>query len=206
MKLLITGFEAARGEKNASQILVRSLEGDEALAPYRDRITFAILPLNRAELAPTLRRLFETSKAELALLIGQAPKRDQLQLERFAQNLDDFTCADNGGHQPRGDAIVAAGPLAFHSTLPHQDRLIERWRAAGIPAGFSNHAGNYLCNHALYHALHMQALGQTAARSAFLHIPILPEQAKPESPLPTLPLEMLQRALRLAISTLLDTE
>lgn len=206
MKLLITGFEAARGELNASQILVQSLQSDELLAAYRDRLTLAILPLNRAEVAPVPRRLLDESRADLALLIGQAPRRDQLQLERFAQNLDDFTCADNGGYQPRGDPILPNGPLAYRSTLPRQEQLIERWRAQGIAAGFSNHAGNYLCNHALYQALHLQALGECDVRSAFLHIPLLPEQTASESPIPTMPLATLQHALRMAISTLLESE
>lgn len=204
MKLLITGFEAAFGDKNASQILIQSLQGDPLIADYADRLAFAVLPLNRAEVAGTLQRIFTETAADLALLLGQAPRRDQLNLERFALNLDDFPVADNGGHQPRGETIAIEGPAAYRSTLPRQQMLIERWRAAGIPAAFSNHAGNYLCNHALYQVLHFESSGQTSVRSAFLHIPILPEQVPDHAPMASMSLETLRRALVIAIATLCD--
>lgn len=205
MTLLVTGFEEAHGEKNASRILVESLRSNPAMIEkFHGKLHTGILPLNRAELAPQLQQLLTQSQAKVALLIGQAPGRREIQLERFAQNLDDFSCPDNGGHQPRGVPIADDAPAAYRSNLPKAEQLISRWNESGIAASFSNHAGNYLCNHALFQALHAHAQGNTAACTAFLHIPILPEQAT-DTQTPTMDLPTLQRALLMAIDVLLDT-
>lgn len=204
MTLLITGFEEAHGEKNASRILVESLRSNPTMIEnYLGRVHIGILPLDRAKLASQLQQLLTQSQAKVALLIGQAPGRRQIQLERFAQNLDDFSCPDNGGHQPLGVPIIDNAPAAYRSNLPNEEQLITRWNESGIAASFSNHAGNYLCNHALFQALHAHAQGNIGACSAFLHIPILPEQAT-DAQTPTLDLPTLQRALLVAIDVLLN--
>ena len=179
-KLLITGFGPFDGPLNASQVLVESLAGDPppALAALAGRLALHVFTCDRATLQAQLEAVLERERPTLCLFLGQARGSSRLGLERLATNLLDFSRPDAAGHQPRGERIDPRGPAAYWSTLPRSDELIAAWQAAGISAGFSNHAGNHLCNQLLYLALHRAAASDGAPRCGFLHLPLLPEQSR----------------------------
>jgi pyroglutamyl-peptidase len=111
-------------------------------------------------------------------------------------NLFDFPLPDNDGAQPVDVPIEPDGPAAYFATLPVR-RIAEARQAAGIPGSVSESAGLYLCNAALYSALH--AGGPPAG---FLHLPSLPEEvAAKRAAQPSMPLETQIAGVRIALET-----
>lgn len=205
MNILLTGFEAAADELNASRILVESLreEPPAALQTLPATLHYAVLPLSCARLQPALLELWSRCTPQYCVFVGQARGRNRIGFERLASNLLDFTLPDNDGALPRGERIVTDGPAAYWSTLPRQEQLADRLNAEGIPAVCSNHAGNYLCNQLLYLALHLSAQQAPARRCGFIHIPPLPVQAQTHWPeTPFMPLAMTRTALTLVLQAL----
>lgn len=73
------------------------------------------------------------------------------------------------------------------------------WRAAGMPGYVSNTAGTYVCNQVFDLARHLTRA--SAIRCGLVHLPAVPERAaRDAAPLPSLPLDMLERAVRLAVA------
>lgn len=176
-----------------------------ALAPYRTRLHFQILPLDSNAVLPALLDALAEYSPRYCVLTGQAIGRNRIQWERVAVNLKDFNEADAAGHQPRAEPIHADGPVGYWSTLPAQDSTIAALNAIGIPAGFSNHAGNHLCNQILYQSLHLAATNKLNLGCGFLHIPALPAQAQTtETILPYMPLATTRQALAIILRALLE--
>ena len=69
---------------------------------------------------------------------------------------------------------------------------------AGIPGAVSYSAGAYVCNDLLYSVL--QHYENTTVKAAFIHVPLIPEQAKDGRP--SLPLSDIAKALEAAISAI----
>ena len=186
MRALVTGFEPFGGaDVNASQRLVDALAAEP---PAGVELATAVLPVSWAHAANELELALELAQPQLVVCFGQADGRAQVEVERFALNLDDGT--DDAGETRRAE-IVAGGPVAYRSALP-VDAIVEALRAAGIPATASRDAGGYLCNHVFY-ALMSVLGGQDGVRGGFVHVPLLPEQALDRAT-PTLPLSTLVRA------------
>ena len=70
--------------------------------------------------------------------------------------------------------------------------MLAAMTGAGLPAMFSYSAGAYLCNEALYAALHVLP----EAKVGFIHLPYLPEQTSIKF---SLPLEKQVLAMQLAL-------
>ena len=172
MKILLTGFEPFGGEAiNPSWELARALEGraiGEAVVHAR------LLPCVFGEALVALRQALLEIEPVLVLALGQAGGRNELSIERVAINVDDARIADNAGAQPIDEPVVPDGPAAYFSTLPIKT-MVAGLRAAGYPAGVSQTAGTFVCNHVFYGLQH--ALKDSPVRSGFMHIPYLPEQA-----------------------------
>ena len=62
----------------------------------------------------------------------------------------------------------------------------------------SNSAGTYVCNTAMYTALHYIAINGLEAKAGFIHVPYIPEQVL-EKPQPSMSLEMIRKAIEIAI-------
>lgn len=202
MSILLTGYEAKHGELNASKILIESLRDrpTKQLEPIYSQIHFAIMPLSSAQIKNTLLNLVQQHSIQYCVFTGQAPGRNKITLERIATNMKDFNVSDNDEAQPRGEFIEPDGPAAYWSNLPQQPKLIEQLNAADIPADFSNHAGNHLCNQILYHGLHYSATQQQSLSCGFVHIPVVPEQVMSYLPdKPFMSLDMLRQALSLIL-------
>jgi len=205
--VLITGFEANDPQyRNASAVLLEKLAGqltDLGCACGGIEVRTRLMPGDTAALAGSLKAaLDERPNPTHLLLLGQAPGRNKVTLERYATNLRDFGTSDRHGNLPCDVPVIDGGPAAYRSTWPEQTRLVEVLNNVGIPAAMSNDAGNHLCNQLLYLALHAGAERDCTYVVTFVHIPVLPQQVIDEDPLtmrhpncPYLPFPMLIEAV-----------
>jgi pyroglutamyl-peptidase len=199
--ILLTGFDAFGGEPvNPSWDAVSRLDG-EMISGHR--VATARLPVEFGGALRVLRDEIAKLEPALVLCVGQAGGRAQLSLERIAINLDDARIPDNAGASPVDQAIVADGPAAYFATLPIKAMLCEL-RDAGIPAEISQTAGTYVCNHVFYGLMHALR-ARPGTRGGFIHIPYSPAQAARHPGAPSLPVDTVVAALRIALATALET-
>ncbi|EKO3571485.1 MULTISPECIES: pyroglutamyl-peptidase I [Vibrio] len=196
-KVLLTGFEPfGEDSLNPSQAL---LNAKEQLHVTGVEVIGCVLPVVRYQAAEVAINAIKTHQPDLVLMFGQASGRAAITPERVAINLDDYRIADNAGHQPIDEAIIADGPAAYFTTLPVK-AMVEDLQQAGIAAEVSYSAGTFVCNHLFYAVQHY--LSQHDIPSGFIHIPALPEQVPATNPsLPSLGLEPLIAAVRVMIQT-----
>ena len=199
MKLLLTAFDPFGGESvNPAQ---RAVE----LVPDRVgqvQIVKMTVPTVFHKSIETVAAVIQREKPDAVLCIGQAGGRAGLTPERVAINMDDARIPDNEGHQPIDRPIVPGGPTAYFATLPVK-AMVQAIRSAGVPAGLSNSAGTFVCNHLMYGLLHTLALHYPGVRGGFMHVPFLPEQAVGKSaPVPSLPAEDIARGIEAAVTAI----
>jgi len=100
--------------------------------------------------------------------------------------------------------IVSQGEPAYFSTLPIK-KIAERINAAGIPAGISNTAGTYVCNHLMYGILHeIKSRKLDNMQAGFIHVPYIKEQVLDKKDVFALDLDEIVKALEIAIQTSLE--
>lgn len=202
MTLLVTGFEPWDDGINASGELIRSLADDppgelQAVAGY---LRYEILPADSDRLGDSVAALLAHHEPKAWIMLGQARGRNRICLERLAINVLDFDDPDTAGNRPRDQAVVADGPPAYRSTLARQAHIVDKLNDMAIPATLSSHAGTFLCNQALYLALHLSA--GSALQCGFVHVPPLPSQAVKQWPdSPHMPLAMTRSAVTALLST-----
>ena len=190
-KLLITGFDPFGGETvNPAW---------EAVKKLPDRITDYTLykleiPTVFGLAAETVLAKATDFQPDVILCIGQAGGRAAVTPERIAVNIRDARIPDNAGNQPGGEQIAPDGPAAYFATVPVKE-MAAAIENAGIAATVSNSAGAFVCNDTLYSLLHHYA--HTDVKVGFIHVPYLPEQGQPN-----MELEVITKALTIAIQTL----
>lgn len=199
--VLITGFEPFGGEAvNPAWEAVRVLQGARIGG---HRVETRCLPVVFGEALDCLRKAIADTRPALVLCVGQAGGRAQVSLERIAINVDDARTPDNAGNSPVDSPIVADGPAGYFATLPIK-RLRAELQRAGIPAGISQSAGTFVCNHVFYglmHSLHKRR----RVRGGFVHVPYSPEQAAHHPGAASLPVDTVTAALRIIVrATLKD--
>ena len=101
--------------------------------------------------------------------------RAEITPERVAIKIDDARIAHNAGALPVDRPVVRGGPAAYWSTLPIK-AIVAALRRRGIPAGVSQTAGTFVCNHVFYGLMHVLRR-ERGVRGGFMHVPFLPEQA-----------------------------
>ena len=199
--ILLTGFAPFGGEtSNPSWDAVVPLQG-KRIAGHR--IIARQLPVEFGASLQVLQLAIREAAPALVLCVGQAGGRAQLSIERIAINIDDARIPDNADACPIDAPVVADGPAAYFATLPIK-AMLTALRESGVPAEISQTAGTYVCNHVFYglmHALH----GKSRIRGGFIHIPYAPDQAARHPGAPSLPVEVVTRALRIALRTALTT-
>jgi pyroglutamyl-peptidase len=195
LTILLTGFGPfAKVERNPSEQIVEALGGSRVDG---HDVLGRILPVSAAQTPAAVRTAIAETTPALAFLLGVAPGRAALTIERMAVNVFDFEDPDNDGEQPVDIPIEPDGPVAYFATLPVR-RIVEAWRAAGIPGALSNTAGTYLCNAAMYSALHATADERLPA--GFVHLPSLPEEVAGQPvPAPSMPLATQIEGVRVAL-------
>jgi len=197
--VLLTGFEPFGGEKvNPSQEIARHWHG-RVIGGHR--IVGALLPCVFGAAITELRKQIRSAKPVLVICTGQAGGRAEITPERVALNVDDARLADNAGRQPVDRPVVRGGPAAYWSTLPIK-AITGALQRHGFPAAVSQTAGTFVCNHVFYGLMH-ELRRKRGVRGGFIHVPFLPEQAKPGQP--SLPLEMMVEAVGVAVAVALAT-
>jgi pyroglutamyl-peptidase len=171
--ILVTGFEPFGGEMiNASWEAAQRLEG------WRHGDAAAVVRLLPCAYEASVKKLIheiETIRPEAILMTGQAARRGAACVERFAQNLDDATAPDNDGVLRRGLRISRAAPEWLEATTPVTP-IVSAVKAVGIPSRMSKDAGNFVCNHLYFGALHYLRSLARPVPAVFLHLPATPEQ------------------------------
>ena len=166
------------------------------------RIVARCLPCVFGEALMRLNEALRELEPDLVLALGQAGGRTELSLERVAINIDDARIADNAGNRPIDEAVLPNAPAAYFSTLPIK-AMVAGLREAGYPAGISQTAGTFVCNHVFFGLQHR--LHGSGVRSGFMHIPLLPEQAAELPGQASMALATMVDGVRLALSLALCT-
>ncbi len=207
MKILVTGFEPFNGGTvNPSKQIVHHLEAPDGVTLIK-----AILPVEFKKATVQLRELLREQLPDVVLSIGQAGGRAEISVERVAINIDSVKSSngrkllpDNAGDMPVDEPIEDKGAPAYFSTLPIW-QIVEAIQNKGIPAGISNSAGTYVCNHVMYESLHQAAVMYPKMKSGFIHVPFLPEQIVHRADaqrLADMPLEEMVTAVQAALEVL----
>jgi len=196
MKVLVTGFEPFGGEEinpswEAVSRLPDEIEGAEIIKRQ--------LPVTFNGVRKILPKLIVDEKPNIVILTGQAGGRPNITVERVAINVMDSTKPDNEGFAPEDEPVFEGAPAAYFATLPIK-AIVGALREAKIPAGISNTAGTYVCNTAMFTALHTIAVAGMETRAGFIHVPFSHEQAL-EKPRPSMALETIRKAFEVAIRT-----
>ncbi|MDX7987414.1 pyroglutamyl-peptidase I [Xenorhabdus sp. 12] len=196
--ILITGFEPFGGEAfNPSWEAIKSLQGYQIADA---KIETCLLPCVFDIALQHLYAAIDKTQPELVLSVGQAGGRADISIERVAININDARIPDNAGKQPIDTPVIPGGPAAYFSNLPIKT-IVEVLRKTGLPASVSQTAGTFVCNHVMYGLLHYLVQNAPSTRGGFIHIPYLPEQAANFADMPSMTLELMTTALKLAIET-----
>jgi len=200
--VLLTGFEPFNGaDVNPSWEAARALDGWSGPG---FQVVARELPcvFGRANLA--LFDAIDALQPDIVIALGQAGGRNEISVERVAINVDDASMPDNAGQQPLDATIADGGPAAYFSTLPIK-AIVRALRLRGFPAGVSQTAGTFVCNHVFY-GLMQHAQGRQL-KGGFIHVPFLPEQvADRTEPTPSMALNDIIDAVRIAVEVAVGVE
>jgi pyroglutamyl-peptidase len=192
-RVLLTAFEPFGGAAVNSSLEV--LHAVERRPPDGVELTTAELPVVWTRARARLAEELAGHDVDAVVALGQTDA-GSIAVERIAVNLDDAK-EDNEGVTADAEPIVPDGPPAYWSTLPVRE-IVERLRAAGIPAVPSRDAGGYLCNHLFYGLMHLLAGEGGRVIGGFVHVPQLPEQVL-SSGEPSLPLDASVHAVEVVV-------
>lgn len=143
-----------------------------------------------------------TPEIGAVILMGQAPGRATIDLERFAIN-----AGVRPGSEGEWFPLETGGPDALQSDLPI-DEWTRRLKDQGFPVRQSFHAGTYLCNASTYHALRQFERRNLPRAAAFLHLPLATElfpDAAVSLPMTTI-LSAAEAAVRMALDWIDEQE
>jgi len=192
--LLLSGFEPFGGERrNPSWEVARLLDG-EALAGLR--IHSLRLPVDYTRAPRIVAEALANLKPAVVLGLGQAGARPAISLERVAVNLMDGQARDNRRRRMTDRPVAAGAPDAYFARLPLRNimRALDRQR---IPVTLSLSAGSFLCNAVMYTALHVLR-HKPSVPCGFIHLPYDTLQAAHHRDAPSLPLDLMVTAVRIA--------
>lgn len=200
-KVLVTAFDAfGDADTNPSELVV----GQLATTISGAHVHTAVIPTVFNSSATSVFDLVDSIAPDVIIMLGQAAGRSAITPERVAINVDDARIPDNAGALPIDKPIVAGGPAAYFSTLPIK-AITKAISDAGIPASVSNTAGTFVCNHVFYAVMHhLTQSDYRQTRAGFIHIPAIPQQGL-GSKVPTMELDVITKAIEIAIETVLTT-
>ena len=187
-RILMTGFEPFGGQKiNPSWQAVLGVTAPDGIELIKRE-----LPVRWYDTSDAVKALIDELQPDAILLTGQAGGAERIRVERVGLNLRDAGAADNAGVIVRDTPVFEGAPTAYFSTFAYKE-ILAALTGAGLPAAYSFSAGAYLCNEALYTALHLMP----EAKCGFIHLPFMPEQSDKHF---TLPLDKQILALQLVLN------
>ncbi|TDL30458.1 pyroglutamyl-peptidase I [Jeotgalibacillus sp. S-D1] len=197
-KLLLTGFEPfLQFTTNPTMEIVQSLNGT-IINGYN--IIGRIMSVDFTRSGKEMLNYYEETQPDAVISLGLAGGRTKITPERIAINCNDGD-RDNSGNKPAGEKIIPDGPDGLFSTLPIQ-KMVESLKEQGYPAGISNTAGTYLCNHVMYQMLYTLNQDHHQIQSGFIHIPASHELAIDAGKMPSWSQEDLLQSIRICIEAL----
>jgi pyroglutamyl-peptidase len=201
LNILVTGFAPFDGASvNPSWQAAQKLDR----WPHAGRTVVAReIPCAFGTAIDALQALIEGLAPEVVILAGQAGGRPDLSVERVAVNLDDADKPDNDGAQPFEAAVFPGGPAAYFASIPVKP-IVAAMRAAGLPASVSHTAGSFVCNHLFYGACHLRATRYPSLKVGFIHVPYSLEQGATHPGAPTMAIDAIAEALKIAVRTTLE--
>ena len=198
--ILLSGFEAFGGDAiNPSWQIAEALHG-ECIDGFT--VQAACIPCAFGDALDALDRMLAAAAPSLVLALGQAAGRSELSIERVAINIDDARIPDNLGRQPVDTPVIAGAPAAYFSNLPIK-AMVAALRQAGIPAGVSQTAGTFVCNHLFYGLMH-RLQRRAGVRGGFMHVPLSTTQRR-HAEAGSMPLDTMVNGVRIALCTALAT-
>lgn len=200
MKILVTAFDPFGGEKINPALEAVKLLADEIAGA---EIVKLEIPTVFHKSAEVMREKALEVKPDMLLCIGQAGGRFAITPERVAINQDDARIPDNEGNQPIDVEIKADGAPAYFTTLPIK-AMVDKIKAAGVPAAVSNTAGTFVCNHIMYNALYLAEKELGGIQAGFIHVPFIPEQVVDKPNQPAMSLEDIAKGLTAAIEAMVE--
>ncbi len=202
MKILLTAFDPFGGEPvNPAQEAVEAVSDCVAGA----RVVKVIVPTVFGKSVDTVYEAMKRERPDVTFCIGQAGGRVGMTPERVAINLDDARIKDNEGQQPKDSRIFPDGATAYFSSLPTK-AMVEKIKAAGVPASVSYTAGTFVCNHLMYGVLYHIAKEFPGMRGGFMHVPFLHEQVLAKPNTPSLSKEDIVKGIEAAIAAIVESD
>lgn len=188
--ILLTGFQPFGVHAvNPTMLLMDRLAGAEG-------VVTATLPVEYDRCGEVFAALLDAHAPSAALCFGLSYRTDTVLIERLAWNRDETGQADNAG-VVRTDAVIVEGaPPAYGCGLA-VPLLVRALAGAGVPAGTSDHAGGFVCNHLYYRARHTIETRGLGIPMAFIHVPPLPEHCTDR--VGGLPIERLEAGVRAVV-------
>ena len=202
MKVLLTAFDPFGGEPvNPAQEAVEAVSDCVAGA----EVVKVIVPTVFGKSVDTVYEAMKREKPDVTFCIGQAGGRIGLTPEGVAINLNDARIPDNDGQQPLDEKIFEDGENAYFTSLPVK-AMVEKIKAAGLPASVSYTAGTFVCNHLMYGVLYHIAKEFPGMKGGFMHVPYLHEQALKKPNTPSLSKDDIVKGIEAAIAAIVENE
>ncbi|MDH5401251.1 MAG: pyroglutamyl-peptidase I [Candidatus Heimdallarchaeota archaeon] len=195
MNILFTGFEPFGDSNiNPTEEAVREMDGSIIGNHHQFRVIGKVIPLRYHEIRNELSKLIKEFKPVAILLSGQAGG-EEIRLEKNAYNESTSKVPYNCGTIVNNEILVTRGPKKLTSILP-LELFNRRLNIEKIPVKYSENAGRFGCNQIFYYARY----DHPNIPSGFIHVPLLPQQAKKDQP--SMTQETINRGLFLIISEL----
>ena len=200
-KILITGFGHWGKEKeNPTQKLIEKLDNKDL---YNYKVIGRVLPVSYRRVKEILPDEIINEKPVIVLNLGLAPGYSVISVEKVALNLMS-SGPDIEGYKPSDELIDPKGSLAYFSTIP-VTKIVKELKKQGIPARVSYFAGTFLCNYVFYNSLNTIKKNNLESLAGFIHIPYSSDIAsKKKRPVPSMCMDLLLRAIKVAIKVSLD--
>ena len=194
--LLLSGFEPFHGERRNPSLEVIHALNDQQIAGLR--VSALELPVVYGKAARRMADAIAWARPAAVLGLGQAGGRPLITLERIAINLLDGPGRDNAGRRAADQPVIAGAPDAYFARLPLR-AIVRALARRRIPATLSLSAGSFICNAVMYAALH-ELRRRPAVACGFIHLPYDTDQGVRHLKEPTMSLDLMVDAVRVAIT------
>ncbi len=177
MTIIVTGFEPfLNNEVNPTSevlgLLPSSIRGNDIITVR--------LPVEYDRCFDVLKPYIEKYNPGMIILLGLAPTRKNICIERVALNVSSSKYEDNSQIIKTEEKIIEDGKNAYFSTLP-MTKIYNILKKKRIPVEISNTAGLYICNNVAYHVLHHIEVNNMDIKAGLIHVPFMTKQVKDDS-------------------------